>query len=169
MNMKKSDTKPLKKSPKSVKPTTRKTYKAKKLTQIYPEFCTSRDTPYPPILLQRLADDYIEWARQEDSLILGDFALSKGMSKDYFKQLCAKNEIISNAHKIAKEFVAHRREKLMLLGKLREKSTMYTLYQYNDDWDAADKRWSEMKKDEDAKGGVTTIVLDPLFDAKESE
>jgi len=158
--MKKSEPKTLKKS----KSTTRKTRRSKKLTQIYPEFCTARDTPYPPILFKRLADDYIKWAQEPDSLILSDFALSKGMSKDYFKQLCAKNEIVRKAHQIAKEFVANRRERMVMLGKLREKPVMHTLYQYNDEWDEADKRWAELRKSEDSKNETQVIVLDPLVE-----
>lgn len=155
--MKKSESTTLKDNP-----TTKKKPRAKKLTQIYPEFCTSRNSPYPPILFKRLADDYIEWAQLPDSLILSAFSLSKGMSKDYFKQLCASNDIVKKAHIIAKEFVANRREEMMLYGKLREKPAMHIMYQYNDDWDKADKRWAELRKPEESKSEIKHIILDRL-------
>jgi len=154
--MKKSESKTLK-----VKPTKSPKRRHKKLSRIYSGFATI-EKPYPPALFQMLADDYIEWAQQGDSLVLTEFPLLKGISPEYFWQLCRENEIISNANKIAKAFVACRREKLTLQGKLREKPSMHILHQYSDDWDKADKRWAELKKPEESKSETQVIVLDSL-------
>jgi len=160
--MKKSEPKTLKKTKVKTKPTKKRKSRAKKLTDVYPEFYTARK-PYPPMLFERLADDYISWAKTEDdALVLTAFPLKRNISVDYFKQLCLNNEILIEAHATAKAMIAERRERLILQGKLRERPGMYMMHRYSDDWDKADKRWAELKKPEESKSETQIIVLDSL-------
>jgi hypothetical protein len=150
------------KKSKNIKPTKKARPKSAMLSRIYSEFCSANDKPYPPVLFKRLADDYVEWAGYEDSLVLTKFPLLKGITPDYFWELCRANEHLARANKIAKALVACRREELMLKGKLRERPVMHIMHRYSDDWDKADKRWAELKKPEESKSQIQTIILDRL-------
>ena len=130
------------------------------VAEIYPDMYTGKQVPVTPMFFDRLAVDYVSWARDDKNAIrASQFDHKMGIPYPTFLKWCASKDVLVQAHANALGLIADRREVGMLQGMLRERPTMYRMFQYDSDWKAADAYWSEIKKAQHADEEKKQIVM----------
>ncbi len=105
----------------------------------YKSFFFINDTPAPDKFLDQLAEDLIDWARQEDSLKFILFLDEVGVNDNQFRNWMKRHEKLRMAHEWAIRLLGARREIGAIKGKYREKPIMHTMHQYDPEWKLADE------------------------------
>ena len=147
---------------KTTKHSTKPNRRATVVADYYDDIYTCRQMPITDTFFERLAQEYTQWARDnKDVYVLDQFAIDKGIPRYSFQRWCKSKPILKKAHQEVKNIIAVRRETRMLQGVIKEKSNMYMMHRYHQDWEEADKRWSELnaKAQEKEQGGNINVVI----------
>jgi len=129
---------------------------------VYTDLYTCRQMPISDSFFEKLAIDFTNWAKDDNkALIVSQFPLSKGIPVKSFMRWCKTKKLLKDAYEDVKHIIATRREVGMLTGELKEKSNMYMMHRYDNDWDKADHRWSEInaKAQENAQSGNINVMI----------
>jgi len=133
-----------------------------RVAEIYKDLYTGEEHPIPDTFFERLALDFTKWARDnENAVVINQFAVDKGIPWKTFCRWCKNRKEIKEVYEDVKNIIAIRRETKMLFGAIKEKSNMYMMHRYHQDWNEADHRWSEInaKAQEKALGGNINVVI----------
>ena len=142
---------------------TMKPEKAATTVTMYMDMYSFRERPLPPEFFEDEAKRMVDFFRNSDhAFTLGAYLVERGFHRQTFYRWIKRHKVLNKAYEFSKEIIANRRETGMLLGELKEKPNMFMLHHYNaDEWNLADKRWSDLSKKEDAnKQQNITVVME---------
>jgi len=115
--------------------------------------------------IEKLCGELLEYYADPSKLTLKEFLADNSIAWQTFAGWRKTHPILEDVVKQVKLIIASRREKGMYTGQLREKPIMYSQYLVDEEWAAADQRWSDMRKKEQ----VTTVTdFLPYLEAIES-
>ena len=100
----------------------------------YMSLLTMNQHPVTDAFLERFSRDLIIWAKKEDSLVLEDFLIEKGMALATFYRFSSKYEVLKEGHEFAVMCLAGRREKGGLTNKLNAAMVMKSMPLYSQRW-----------------------------------
>lgn len=140
----------------------KKAKKQNRIASLYPDLLVIRDHPTPEIVLQRLAEEYIDWADRDDSLILGDFRLSKKISRTHFHNLVTNHETMRLAHEYARDKIASRRESGGVTRKFDSGFILKSMPLYSDDYKKLEEWRSNLAKNDKDLGGTKIVVIERM-------
>lgn len=158
------------KTPKNSNNSTKKKRSATTVTDFYLDLFTLKEKPVSNAFIEQLAAQLLDWAAHDkEALSIKRFVLSKGIHWNTFIRWSQTREPLKSIYEDAKLLVAARREEGMIKKLYDSKSIMHIQYQFDEDWGAADQRWSDLRKKEqgDAQRGPITVVMSPLGDKTE--
>lgn len=112
--------------------------------------------------IERLCDELLQFYADHSRLTFEEFFEEKGIAEQTYYQWLKEYPTLNEINSHIKTILAGRREKGMLTGVLREKSTMYIQHQFSDRWKEADKYWSELQKKDENKENNITVIIPPL-------
>lgn len=120
--------------------------------------------------IEKLTQEYIDWANKTDSLVLSDFYNDLGITLSTFQGWLEKHECLSIAHKYAKRKVGNRREKGGLTKKLDSGMVERSMPMYEDSQSI--NSWTELKewstklneKEQDRQNQVVVMPIYPNSD-----
>ena len=138
---------PISKSSKPTKkfqPTTTKKYV---FLEEYKDLLTFRMKPVSEAFIERLSEEYMAWAKKEDSLILSDFCDERHIEPRSFYNWCQKFDSMRDAHDYAKRRIASRRELGALNRKFSETMVIRRQHAYDPEWDKDKQRDKQDKID----------------------
>ena len=125
----------------------------------YKDCFTFQDKPVTQIFLERLAKDFVTWARDNDNATrLEDFMIWKGIPVKTFYEWCNKYEIMKQALEIAKSIIASRRFHRADNRESSEKIFMFIQHQYDDLWAKAEKHQSDLRVEESHRDHTFILV-----------
>lgn len=108
--------------------------------------------------IERFAADMVNWARDDDdALILMDFPMKLGIPIRVFYDWRDRSEVLATSILQAKRFIAHRREKGAIKKQYDLKAVAVRQYQFDDEWDDAEKRHQRLKIEE-LQNQVSSLV-----------
>lgn len=102
-----------------------------------------------------LADELIQWAELDNSLIFDEFALLKKITPMHFHELPEKSEYFAQAYNYAMRMVGTRRERLAQEGFLNHHMVMATMPLY----DPIYRKWILMQKSKEENKGATKLIV----------
>lgn len=112
--------------------------------------------------LTNMAQDLIEWADKDTSLIFRSFLNNRKISRNHFYRWRDKEPLLAEAHEYALEKIAERRELGGLTKSLDTGMVMYSMPMYCKEWkDSAE--WRSKLKSGDLDAGGTKIVVIEKF------
>jgi len=149
---------------KTNKNSTRKKPRNRCITEFYRNFYTLKQNPISELFFENLAKDFTAWAQKsKKSIVIREFALEKGIPWRTFMHWCSENEIIKSVYGEVKAMISDRRESGMAYGILKEKSVMYKMHRYSDEWKEDNEYWSKLNervKPGDTNGPITIELVD---------
>jgi len=139
------------------------------VSEIYKDLYTAKQHPVTPAFFERLAIEFTNWAKDnEKAITIQQFPLDKGIPWKTWTRWVKKRPELRAVYDDVKHIIASKRERLMLFGNIKEKSNMYMMHRYSEEWDNSDKRWSALKEKEDNRDKPTniTVVMDDFTKPK---
>jgi hypothetical protein len=119
--------------------------------------------PMNAVGIDRLADDIVDWARNDDdALKLSEFYLAKGIHGQTWYAWCKRFPRLQIAHDCAKEWIGIRREKGALKGKLSPQVVMYTMPFYDKQWEDETVRRAALKDVNSESKSSVTVLMNPI-------
>lgn len=97
--------------------------------------------PVTESMVQDMAIEIINWAEEEDSIILNDFYNPRGYTADKLQRWANKYPVFGAAYKYAKDMIGARREKRRIL----ETHCSFTLSEYSSIWKEKEERLHKRK------------------------
>lgn len=133
----------------------------------YFDCLTLKQHPVTDAFLERFSNDLILWAKKEDSLVLEDFMIEKGMGIKTFYRFAEKYEELKHANEFAVMALAARREKGGLKNQLNAAMVLKSMPMYS-------QRWKDLiewnaKMSEGSNAPSTVIVQMEPFKAEISK
>lgn len=110
--------------------------------------------------IEELGNQFIEWSRGEDAVIIEEFAIEKGIAPFHFRRLGDKNEYFNDCYQLVRATVAARRERIV--GKDLFKA-MHPLY--HDEWREYLDHRAVITKDKSNASQNITVVMEPYPDS----
>lgn len=118
-----------------------------------------RPATWTPERIKEEAQNFLEWAMLDDSIVLREYCALRGYSHQWLTYLADKSQDFADALKIARILVGARREKGAILGKYDAGIIKATLATYDEEHRAVLK---EMKRAESE--GNQAIAMKGLVD-----
>jgi hypothetical protein len=113
--------------------------------------------------LDALGQELLEYAQDEDSLVLGDFFFDKGIPETSYRQWLAKNELFNLRYQAAKKKIGSRRERGALEREFAEKTALTSMAIYDSEWKEIEKWRSSLRSKEQAAGKADFQVVMEKF------
>ena len=160
-----------KKYPKSrsLQPSNIKKKRPVRVIDTYRDFRQALTVPVTQSTIEAIAKQYIEWAEQDDSLIISKFPLSISMLPKVLYDWIHKYPPMAAAHEVALAMVASRREEGGLKNKLNTAIVMSQQARYDPNWWALESKRAEQRASLQEKGDrniVFKIVQEPVEEVK---
>lgn len=131
---------------------------------------TGKRRPITNTYIPRLAQQYIQWAGQDDALILRDFISLHKLNKDRFYAWMEEFPELKEAHDYAKRMVGSRRERGALTKLLEKDTVLKSMAHYAQEWkDLEQWRAGLRVAIEDAKRSAEINVIMQKFVADDQE
>lgn len=153
-----------------MKHNTKKERKPCCVADIYPDLYTGKQHPVTPEFFERLACEFVTYFRDnKKAIIIDQFPFEKGIPRRTFQRWCKREPALKRVYDDVFGLIAARREVDMNFGIQKEKPNMHILHRYSKHWDAADKRWAELKNKEEIDKGKTTLKVVEIQSFKEKD
>jgi len=107
---------------------TKKSKKSSEVKNIFVALPETKDD------IHALANELVEWAKQDDTLNFDDFALDRFFLPDELYKLTENNEYFAKAYNISLRIVGSRLEKLASMGKLDKALVLATMPLYSPEY-----------------------------------
>jgi hypothetical protein len=141
---------------KSIQPAKKVSYKH---AEEYRDFFTLKLTPAPISFLEKIAQQIVVWARDnDDALIIEQFCLEKGITEEVYYNWVAKYPFLSSAHNTAMMFLSHKREIGGLKRKYDPGMVMRTMPIYSNKWKQLAEWQSKLNSDDKTQGKIEVII-----------
>jgi hypothetical protein len=118
-----------------------------------------RCTPKTDKELEWWADQLIEWAHKEDSLVLMGFAAENLIDQARLHEWAKRCPKLERAIKVAKGLLGARREHLALHNKINAVLVMKTMANYNDDYHAYEKEMKLLGSEEEKRAQTINVIM----------
>ena len=149
-----------KKPTKKFQPTNTKKYV---FLEEYKDLFTFKMKPVSEAFIEKLAEEYMAWAKKEDSLILSDFCDERHIEPRSFYNWCQKFDSMKEAHDYAKRRIASRRELGALNRKFSETMVIRRQHAYDPEWD------KDRQRDKQDKIDIAIAVKKAAMEMSESK
>ncbi len=100
----------------------------------------------------------VEWANQEDSLLLVDFIDMRGYSPEIFSQWCEKHYNFEAAHQYALRRIGSRRETGAIFRKFAESTVHRTLGHYSKIWRDETILAAKLREDTSKQNDIKIVI-----------
>lgn len=131
------------------------------LLEEYYNFNSWRATPVSQATLERLRDNAIKWAvNDNDALKIKQFLVLNGIAPGTWTRWKDKYPEIREAHDIMLMAIGNRREVGLVTRKFEPASTMKSMVLYDEEWKQVGEWWSNLSQKEGSNGGQQFIVLE---------
>lgn len=128
-----------------------------RIVDLYPELLSGVQKPIPEMYLEKLANDWIEWSKLEDSLRATDFFLEINIHNGIVYRWLGMHPVLKEAHTIVMQRLASRRER----GAINRKYDAGTIDRYQPLYDKEYKEiveWRASLRDKNEESNGTIIV-----------
>ena len=127
----------------------------------YEDTRTREMKPITEAFTHRFADEYMEWADKDSSLLIQDFFDMKKIPESTFYEWTLKYEPIKKAHAYAKRRIRSRRETGGMTRKYDPSFIFKSMGMYSEEWRAYNKYIADLARD-DGRPQNMTIRLEDL-------
>lgn len=101
-------------------------------------------------IIENFADEQFAFMlKDRDCCHVHKYRIKRGVTRSMYRKWLAKNEYFRTMHERCLDLLGHRRE--VVLKDYDPNSLKHTLYQYSEDWAAADQRKAELRNKRDDK------------------
>lgn len=129
---------------------------------LYPSYFAMRAYPFKEDMIERLAEDIIQWATEdEDALVISEFIVLKNIPHATYYDWLNTYPNLKEAHTEALRRIAIRREKGIINRKYDVKATLMRMHVYDPEW-RKDEEWraaNRAKAQHEAKGDSSSITF----------
>jgi hypothetical protein len=128
-----------------------------KIIDFYTDMMYFKQVPVAIGFLKRLALDWVEWAKLDDSLRMSDFYLERNITEKTMHRWMEKHDFMREAHAFVKARIASRRDKGAITRKYDASYIDKHQTQYDADW-RKEFEWRAKIGDEGKEGSGTFIL-----------
>jgi len=109
--------------------------------------------------LDLMGINFIKWSREDDSLVLEDFFLDRGIPEMTYRDWKKRNELFGLRYQVAKANVGSRREKGALKRSYSERMVLTSMAKFDRSWGELEEWRSGLKTKEQAAGNRDIKVV----------
>lgn len=117
--------------------------------------------PVTEAFIDRFSADLIAWSKKDDSLVMKDFCIEKGMPQSVFYSYVAKYPKLKIANEFAKMCVASRREKGGLTNRLNAGMVTLSMPIYDSEWKDL-LEWKAKMAEKNTAPSTVIVQMEPF-------
>lgn len=142
--------------------------KKKAITRSYfDQMCSWRDYPISERTVNKLREDIINEARNNESIItFKQLICGMGIPSTTLYELTQKYEKLKEDIQVAKDIIGVRREIGALNREFSEKIVMRSAHFYDKDWESIDRYHASLGNELEGKAETKIIVIDKLVEGE---
>lgn len=134
----------------------------------YFNFMTFKKDFITNTMMERLAQELVEWASTNDDAIkIKQFCALKGISEKKWHDWYTRYDVLREAHDHAKTIIGNRREAGAMTRKYADGPTTFMLPMYDSDWGEMMERRAKLASKDDDSGGTKVVVMEKYAEVAE--